>query len=356
MKAAPVLTAFRKRGWRQRLVHTGQHYDRLMSDALFGELGLPAPDVNLNVGSGTHAEQTAGIMTALEPELQQHRPDLVVVYGDVNSTLAATLTAVKLGLRVAHVEAGVRSFDRSMPEETNRVVVDALAHDLFATSATATQNLLKEGRDPASIFEVGNVMIDALQQFLPKANASALLKSLGIEASEPVVLVTLHRAANTDDAHMLDEVMKALRTIAERAKVIFPVHPRTRARFADGATSGHPSLHLIDPVGYLEFLALQQRASLVITDSGGIQVESAFLGTPCLTLRDNTEWTETLESSANTLIGRNPARLVEVALERLERRTEPAAHPKGWDGHAAERIADAIDRQLSASSSTASKS
>jgi UDP-N-acetylglucosamine 2-epimerase (non-hydrolysing) len=269
MKAAPVLSAFSRRGWQQTLVHTGQHYDDLMSDVLFRQLDLPAPDINLGVGSGSHAQQSAAVLVAVERVLLERRPDVVVVYGDVNSTMAATLAAAKLEVPVAHIEAGVRSFDRSMPEEVNRIVTDRLASYLFTPSEGGKTNLVREGVEATAIFSVGNVMIDTLKRCLPLADASSVLNKLGLRAGDPFILTTLHRPGNVDDAVRLAAFVDVLREIARRIPVIFPVHPRTRSRIADRGTTS--ALHLLEPIGYFEFLGLQRLARLVVTDSGGVQ-------------------------------------------------------------------------------------
>lgn len=342
MKAAPVVAEFSRRGWAQQLVHTGQHYDELMSDLLFKQLQLPVPDVNLGVGSGTHAQQTAAVLIGVEKVIDQRRPDVLVVYGDVNSTMAATLAAVKKDVPVAHVEAGLRSFDRAMPEEINRVVTDALADYLFTPSADGDHNLEREGVPQERVFLVGNVMIDTLINCLPIADASGILRSLGIGAGDAYVLVTLHRPTNVDTPALLDATMSVLGELSRAMPVIFPMHPRTRAR---AGSRTHPaSLHLIDPVGYLEFLGLQKQARLVITDSGGVQEETTYLGIPCLTVRQNTERPVTITDGTNQLVGIEPQQLLKVARERLASPPRPATRPHLWDGHAAQRIADVFAR------------
>jgi UDP-N-acetylglucosamine 2-epimerase (non-hydrolysing) len=341
MKAAPVLSAFRARGWPQMLIHTGQHYDELMSNILFRQLEIPAPDLNLGVGSGTHAQQTAGIMTGLETAFLQRRPSLLVVYGDVNSTMAAAITAGKMEVPIAHVEAGLRSFDRSMPEEINRVVTDRLADYLFTHSPDADENLRAEGVEATNIFQVGNVMIDTLIRCLPLASGDELLRRLGISESQPFILVTLHRPSTVDDPALLNATLEVLATLAKTHPVIFPMHPRTKARIA-GQWQNTPGLHITEPTGYLEFLGLEKRARLVITDSGGVQEETTYLRVPCLTVRDNTERPITVTAGTNTLIGRDPSRLLLVANERLSQTTTGGTVPALWDGKAAERIAAAL--------------
>jgi UDP-N-acetylglucosamine 2-epimerase (non-hydrolysing) len=308
MKAAPLLRALRPfNGLAQLLVHTGQHYDANMSDVFFQQLDMPAPDINLQVGSGSHAQQTAEIMKRFEGVLQEHSPDLVVVYGDVNSTIAASLVCAKLGIRVAHVEAGLRSFDRSMPEEINRIVTDRLADLLFVPSEDGVSNLLHEGVDPGKIHLVGNVMIDTLQQMRPEA-----IRRIPEGLPERYLLVTLHRPSNVDDPLWLKSVLETLRAIGEATPVLFPVHPRTRQRLREsGLTSD--GLHLMDPMPYLEFLGLQTKAVAVITDSGGIQEEALALGTPTLVTRKVTERPEVLEGGTVQIIGSDTEKIVAAA-------------------------------------------
>jgi UDP-N-acetylglucosamine 2-epimerase (non-hydrolysing) len=344
MKAAPVHRALAARGVRQTLVHTGQHYDAAMSDAILKELGLPEPDVNLGVGSGTHAVQTAQVMTAIEELLTRVPPVLVLVYGDVNSTMAATLAAVKLGVRVGHVEAGLRSGDRSMPEEINRLVTDRLASWLFTPSRDADENLVREGVDPASIHMVGNVMIDTLVRLLPLADGERELRSFALNngaGPRPFALVTLHRPSNVDDPQMLARLFTALDAIAGHVPVVFPVHPRTRDRMKRfGIDGGRVSLS--EPLTYLQFLGLQRHAAVVITDSGGIQEETTFLGVPCLTMRENTERPVTVAIGTNRLIGRDTAAMQREVEAILDGRRKTGAIPELWDGHSAERIAAAL--------------
>jgi len=334
MKVAPVMNALKTRAHVvQTLVHTGQHYDANMSDVFFEQLGIPAPDVNLAVGSGTQARQTAEIMTRLEPVLLDRVPDLVLVYGDVNSTVAAALVCAKLGVRVGHVEAGLRSFDRTMPEEINRLVTDQLADLLFTPSEDADFNLRKEGIPAEKIFRVGNVMIDSLVKLLPSAQGQ---KQIGLPQN--FALVTLHRPANVDDSAILKRILQSLLEVSKDLSVIFPAHPRTRKRIADfGLQAGQ--LHVLDPLSYVEFLGLQSRATVVITDSGGIQEETTYLGIPCLTLRENTERPITVSLGTNVLVGRDPDKL-RVELSRiLAGQAKKGTIPPLWDGHAGERIA-----------------
>ena len=344
MKVAPVLSALSARDAKQTLVHTGQHYDVNLSDAIFRELEIPAPDVNLGVGSGTHAQQTAQVMVGMEQCLIERRPDLLLVYGDVNSTVAATLAAVKLGIQVGHVEAGLRSGDRSMPEEINRLVVDRLADWLYTPSPDGDANLLAEGTRPESIKFVGNVMIDTLVRLLPVTNPEPLLRRFEIlngRGPKPFALVTLHRPSNVDDQSMLNRLMDTLSKIAAQIPVVFPVHPRTKARLA-GRTLEAKGLILSEPLTYLEFLGLQRHAAVVITDSGGIQEETTYLGVPCLTVRDNTERPVTITTGTNRLVGRNPERLLTEFHDVMASGRQKSAVPELWDGHAGERIADHI--------------
>lgn len=345
MKAAPVMRALAQRpGLRQILLHTGQHYDRNMSDVFFRELEIPEPDFNLAVGSGTHAAQTGQIMMRIEPVLQGARPGMVLVYGDVNSTIAAALVCSKLGIPVAHVEAGLRSFDRSMPEEINRLLTDQIADLLFTPSRDGDQNLLREGIPADRIRFVGNVMIDTLVQLLPNAAAS-----LTRDLPARYALVTLHRPSNVDDPSTLAGILAVLAEISRELPVIFPIHPRTRERIAQLAFQPHTNFQFWDPQSYLQFLALQQQATVVITDSGGIQEETTFLGVPCLTLRESTERPVTVTLGTNILVGRDLERLRREVSAILQGRRKPGSIPPLWDGKAAERIADVIcgagDRQ-----------
>jgi UDP-N-acetylglucosamine 2-epimerase (non-hydrolysing) len=352
MKAAPVLRALEQcPAFSQLLVHTGQHYDANMSDVFFRELGLPKPDVNLEVGSGSHSVQTAEVMLRVERVLLEQKPKVVVVYGDVNSTVAVALVAVKLGIAVAHVEAGLRSFDRSMPEEINRVVTDQIADLLFTPSDDADENLLREGVKPDRIFRVGNVMIDTLVRLQDSADDRWPLvgQALGLPTARleegRYALVTLHRPSNVDDAGRLMALVQALADVSQRLPVVFPVHPRTRERLrAAGASGGGRNLYLVDPVGYLDFLALQKRAAVVITDSGGIQEETTFLGVPCLTMRSNTERPVTTVLGTNRLIGSDPANLQLHVGRILDGQRPQGGRPPLWDGHAGERIAAVLSR------------
>jgi UDP-N-acetylglucosamine 2-epimerase (non-hydrolysing) len=344
MKVAPILREMRDRpGMKPVFVHTGQHYDDVLSADLLRELGIPAPDMNLEVGSGTHAEQTARVMTAFEPVVRDQSPELVLVVGDVNSTVACALVAAKCCVPVAHVEAGLRSFDRRMPEEVNRVVTDALSDYFFTTEPAADENLLREGACPSRIFRVGNVMIDTLLRFRDGARSRGVPARLGLPEGG-YGLVTLHRPENVDDPRILGEIMKALQRVAETMPLLFPVHPRTMARLtAAGLGETKSGLRLVPALGYLDFLALLCDARVVFTDSGGIQEETTVLGVPCLTLRENTERPITLEQGTNRLVGREPATIVREALSVIE--SGPGvATPPYWDGLAAKRIVDVLCR------------
>ncbi len=340
MKVAPVMRALSDRpGVKQTLVHTGQHYEVAMSEIFFRQLGIAEPDVNLEVGSATHAGQTARIMERFEPVALEQCPDLVLVYGDVNSTLAASLVCSKLLIPVGHVEAGLRSFDRTMPEEINRLITDQIADFLFTPSADGDENLEREGRPKEKIHRVGNVMIDTLVRLLPMAEVPVSLR-----VSRPYALVTLHRPSNVDEEPMLKRIMEALEEIGRQLPVLFPVHPRTRQRLTEcgmKATS-NGQMQILEPIGYLEFLALQKQAAVVITDSGGIQEESTFLGVPCLTIRENTERPITVTMGTNILVGQDMPRLRAEVDRILTRGPKQGQIPPLWDGKASERIADVI--------------
>jgi UDP-N-acetylglucosamine 2-epimerase (non-hydrolysing) len=344
MKAAPVIAALQESGMaRQTLVHTGQHYDVNMSRVFFSELGLPEPDMNLDVGSGTHASQTAEIMIRFEKVVEPDPPDLVLVYGDVNSTAAAALVCSKLHIAVGHVEAGLRSFDRSMPEEINRVVTDQIADLLFTPSKDGDRNLLREGVAPEKIHLAGNVMIDTLVRLLPHTEKRWEEELLRPWQGKQYALVTLHRPSNVDSLRVLERIMGALQEISAEIPVIFPVHPRTRQRLSeDSVATDAPDLFLMDPIGYLDFLALQKRAMLVITDSGGIQEETTYLGIPCFTVRENTERPVTITMGTNTLVGQDMDRLQKEVARVLAGEAKRGSVPPLWDGHAAERIAGII--------------
>ena len=363
MKVAPIMREMAKYPdkFEQLLIHTGQHYDDNMSKVFFEDLGLPQPDIYLGVGSGSHAEQTARVMLAFEPVLLEHRPDWVIVVGDVNSTVACALTAAKLGVKVAHVEAGLRSFDRTMPEEYNRLLTDHITDLLFTTEPSANENLLREGIPEEKVHFVGNVMIDTLVRLLPKVEERPILAELGLvengegkgENGEKIweirkyVLVTLHRPSNVDEPGTLREILLALNDIAHEVPVVFPVHPRTRRRMEDGGGKVEGgNLIILKPLGYLDFLALMRHAALVITDSGGIQEETTYLGVPCLTARANTERPVTITHGTNQLVASSRSAIVQAAQNALnyQPRHGTLDRPELWDGHAAERIVGVFRR------------
>ena len=335
MKAAPAIAALGEKGFRQVLVHTGQHYDAAMSDVFFRQLGMPQLDHNLEVGSGSHAVQTANIMLRFEEVVLKERPDLVLVYGDVNSTVAAALVCAKLGIRVGHVEAGLRSFDRTMPEEINRLVTDQLADLLFTPSEDGNRNLEREGIAREKIHLVGNLMIDTLVRLLPSARRPELPGLNG-----DYVLVTLHRPSNVDQPDRLRQLFQILTDLSQELAVVFPVHPRTRKRLADlGLSPDGTGLRLVDPLGYLEFLALQRDARVVVTDSGGVQEETTCLGVPCLTVRSNTERPITVDLGTNQLVGENLSDLEAALHHILSGRLKNGAIPPLWDGNSGQRLA-----------------
>lgn len=348
MKIAPVIEEMRRRPDRIEplLVHTGQHYDESMSDSFFEDLEIPRPDINLEVGSGTHSEQTARVMIAFEQVLLKRPADWVVVVGDVNSTMAAAIVASKTGVRVAHVEAGLRSLDRTMPEEINRVVTDAVADLLLTPSRDASDNLSHEGVPVDKIRFVGNVMIDTLYRNLDRARNSRVLERINLTPGQ-FCAMTLHRPSNVDDKQTLSGIIDALDAIGRSLPIVFPVHPRTRDRINQFGMTERiektASLLDLEPLGYLDFLKLYSNSRLVLTDSGGIQEETTVLGIPCLTLRENTERPITVTEGTNRVVGSNPEVIVREALAALERPARPARAPELWDGHAATRIVDAIE-------------
>jgi len=353
MKVAPLIEALRAAQARcpaleYMLVHTGQHYDAQMSQAFFEDLGLPRPDVDLGVGSGGHAEQTGKIMVAFEGLLQRVEPDWVMVVGDVNSTMACAITAKKLGIKVAHVEAGLRSRDWSMPEEINRVVTDVLCDLLFTTDPLASANLQAEGIDPGRIHFVGNVMIDTLLKHRERAAALRLWERFGLQAGA-YGIVTLHRPSNVDDRQVFEGIVAALEVVQRQLPLVFPMHPRTRkmaetfgmwARMQDW-----PAANLIEPLGYLQMLSLTSHAALILTDSGGLQEEAAILGAPCITLRENTERPITVAVGANQVVGSKPAAIIEAVQTRLSQSQTPCQPPEKWDGLAARRIVEILIRR-----------
>ena len=340
MKVAPVHAAFRKRPEvRQSLVHTGQHYDANLSDIFFEQLRIPRPDVSLEVGSGSHAVQTAEVMIRFEKTILERKPDVVLVYGDVNSTVAATLVCAKLGTKLAHVEAGLRSYDRTMPEEINRLVTDQLADLLLIPSEEAEGNLLREGVAREKIHFVGNVMIDTLKALLPQARMPEVP---GL--SDKFALVTLHRPSNVDEPETLKRILETLTNLSERLQIVFPIHPRTQARIKSLGFHFENSdrIFTIPPTGYLECLALQQRATVVVTDSGGLQEETTALGVPCLTVRENTERPITITHGTNTLVGTDMELLTREVAQILSGQGKGGRVPPLWDGLASERIADIL--------------
>jgi UDP-N-acetylglucosamine 2-epimerase (non-hydrolysing) len=346
MKMAPLMAEYARHPDRFApvLVHTGQHYDDNMSNLFFEQLGLPKPDVYLGVGSGSHAEQTARIMIELEKVLTADRPDLVVVVGDVNSTMAAAIVAAKLCIPVAHVEAGLRSFDRTMPEEINRLVTDALSDYCFTTCADADENLLREGVAREKIFFVGNVMIDTLLKLRGESLKSNVRETLKLDS--PYGYVTLHRPSNVDSKPVLAEILSALRTIQEQLPLAFPVHPRTRARLKEFGYWDEivrwPNLRAVGPLGYLDSLSMMAGAKLVLTDSGGIQEETTVLGIPCLTLRETTDRPVTVTEGTSTIVGTASAKIVSEARKVLAGHYKSGRIPKYWDGKAATRIVDTL--------------
>jgi UDP-N-acetylglucosamine 2-epimerase (non-hydrolysing) len=370
MKIAPIVEALKidasKNGGRKNfsdiehcLVHSGQHYDELLSGNFFTDLGLPKPDVNLEAGSGSHAVQTAEIMKRIEPVLLDYKPQMVLVVGDVNSTIAAALTAVKLGIAVAHIEAGLRSFDMTMPEEINRKLTDAVSSLLFVTEPSGVENLKREGVPAEKIFLVGNVMIDTLLRHRALAARSPILERLGVRQNgsgcRTYGVLTLHRPSNVDDPKTLQGILRAVSALAAELPVFFPVHPRTRknietfglARYLTDAAGPNPvGIVPLDPLGYLDFLSLNERARIVLTDSGGVQEETTALGVPCLTLRENTERPATVDCGSNQVVGVDPDRILAAARSILENPARPTKSPPLWDGKAASRIVAILREHL----------
>jgi UDP-N-acetylglucosamine 2-epimerase (non-hydrolysing) len=351
MKVAPIMWEMAKSPleFEPVLIHTGQHYDANMSQVFFDELGLPPPHENLGVGSGSHTWQTAQVMVRFEPILLKYKPDWVIVVGDVNSTLACALVCSKLGTRVAHVEAGLRSFDRTMPEEINRLLTDAIADLLFVTEESGRENLCREGIIPDKIHFVGNVMIDTLKLLRPRWEGSSIFRRLGLNPATPHAVLTLHRPSNVDDPRVLTDLLNALHELSCHLPIIFPVHPRVKpdllsqghlvwSRLDSGGSIPSKGLVGLDPLGYLDFIALMSRARLVLTDSGGIQEETTILGVPCLTLRETTERPVTVTHGTNRVIGTDPKRIVDETLWTLAQPPRPIGSPPLWDGQAAARI------------------
>jgi UDP-N-acetylglucosamine 2-epimerase (non-hydrolysing) len=338
-KIAPIMAEMGKYPnlFCQVLVHTGQHYDYNMSQIFFENLEMPLPDEYLNIGSDSHAAQTAQIMTKFEPVVLKGKPDWVIVAGDVNSTLACTLVCSKLGTPVAHIEAGLRSNDRSMPEEINRLVTDRLSDLLFTPSRDASENLLREGTPPEKIHFVGNVMIDTLVKMLPAAQKRSALAKFGL-TSNSYVLATLHRPANVDNPSVLMEIMAALGELSRTMPALFPVHPRTQRRIRSAKCLRYPNVIMVSPLGYIDFLVLMKNAALVLTDSGGIQEETTFLRVPCLTIRPNTERPITVQRGTNRLANPVCSEIVSAAGKARETDYSQLAQPELWDGNAAQRI------------------
>jgi len=363
IKIAPLMEEIKKdKSFKSFLVHTGQHYDLAMSKLFFKDLEIPEPDINLGVGSGSHSYQTAKIMMKFEKVVNLLNPSLVLVVGDVNSTLACSLVAAKMGVKIAHVEAGLRSFDRSMPEEINRVLVDSLADFLFITERDARDNLKKEGIPSSKIYFVGNVMIDTLFKYRRDAGKALIKKKLGLESNSfPYALLTLHRPSNVDDRFKFYEILDALKKISESLPIIFPSHPRTKKqiqvfgfqKFFDGYFSsrgnriGKKGIYLVSPLGYLNFLSLLEGAKIVFTDSGGIQEETTFLGVPCLTLRENTERPITVNEGSNQLVGTEKEKIIKTAFKVLDGGEKRFRIPKFWDGKASRRIVSILKDKLS---------
>jgi UDP-N-acetylglucosamine 2-epimerase (non-hydrolysing) len=350
MKVAPLQKEFSKQSdsVRHLIVHTGQHYDATMSKIFFDDLELPHPDFYLGVGSGTHAQQTARIMVEFEKVLEEIHPDLVIVVGDVNSTVACSLVSVKMGIPVAHVEAGLRSGDRTMPEEINRLLTDAIADHLFVTEPSGVYNLQREGIEQKKIHLVGNVMIDSLMHYREKAKQSKIMEILGVKPNE-FTLVTLHRPSNVDTVDSLGKILTVFERIASQTEIVFPVHPRTKKMLTQHGLSARaeviPQLRLIDPIGYLDFLRLLDNAQLVLTDSGGVQEETTFLRVPCLTLRENTERPITCEVGTNELCGLDVEKIVARSLASFQGARRRGSVPPLWDGHAAKRIVETLLQQ-----------
>ena len=347
MKIAPILEAMKEYpALEPLLVHTGQHYDYEMSQIFFEDLDIPKPDVYLGVGSGSHGAQTGKIMTSFEETVLEHKPDLILVVGDVNSTLACTIVGAKLWMPVAHVEAGIRSFDRTMPEEINRILTDVISDYLFTRTEEAGENLKREGIAEERIYLVGDVTIDTLMKYKDKASFTGILGELGVESGSYVIM-TLHRPSNVDIKANFVSILRALAEIQEQIKILFPMHPRTRARVEEfglgDMISAMKNLIIVEPLGYLKFMGLMINSKFVLTDSGGMQTESTVLGIPCLTMRENTERPETLEIGTNTLVGNDTQLIIEESRKILDGNGKTGSYPEIWDGHTAERIAKLLD-------------
>ncbi len=347
MKIAPLVREMEKhKTIKQVLVHTGQHYDKNMSKLFFTDLKLPKPDIYLGVGSGTHAEQTAKVMMGFEKVLIKEKPDLIIVVGDVNSTIACSLVSAKIGIPIAHVEAGLRSFDRTMPEEINRILCDTISDYLFVTERSGFINLLKEGIPREKIHFVGNVMIDSLLQNIKRAKKSHILDELNLEPKK-YALLTLHRPSNVDNLKSLKDIFRIIECIKKDIKIVYPIHPRSKQRlieygiyskYSNPGQRNDNNLIFTDPLGYLDFMHLMNNAKIVLTDSGGIQEETTVLGVPCLTLRNNTERPVTIKEGTNILVGTNKEKIIKEFRKILNNRHKKSKIPKYWDGHAAKRI------------------
>ncbi len=350
MKAAPLIKNLRENepGFDSLLIHTGQHYDRQLSELFFEQLEMPKPDIFLGVGSASHAEQTAKIMIELEKAFQESRPDLLVVFGDVNSTMAAAIVAAKMSIKIAHVEAGLRSFDSTMPEEINRIVTDRLSDYLFVTEVSGIRNLKNEGVPSSKIFFTGNIMIDSLVNNLKKANSSNILNDLALEPKKYATF-TLHRPSNVDDKNILSGMFRVMAAVGEKMPVVFPCHPRTRHRIEEfGLQNRVPkgNVRVIEPLGYLDFLKLQADSRMVLTDSGGVQEETTFLRIPCVTLRENTERPITVDVGSNVLCGSDPEKIIDMASVILNGQEKKSEIPRFWDGQTSNRIVSVLKTKL----------
>jgi len=350
MKAAPLIENLRENNdeFESFLIHTGQHYDRQLSELFFEQLGLPEPDVFLAVGSGSHAEQTAKVMIEIEKAFQELNPDLLIVFGDVNSTIAAAIVAAKMCIKIAHVEAGLRSFDNTMPEEINRIVTDRLSNFLFVTEPSGMRNLINEGVSEEKIFFAGNIMIDSLINNFGKANSSRILNDLSLEAGK-YATITLHRPSNVDDSDILRGLLRVIATVGETMPVVFPCHPRTKSRIEEfGLSNSVPNgnVRVIEPLGYLDFLKLQADSRIVLTDSGGVQEETTYLRIPCVTLRDNTERPVTVEVGSNVLCGSDPDKIISAASAILNGQEKDSRIPELWDGQTSSRIVEILKSKL----------
>lgn len=350
MKSAPLMRALGKYSdkFETVLIHTGQHYDHKLSQLFFDELKMPKPDIYLGVGSASHAEQTARIMTGLENELIELKPDLVIVFGDVNSTLATSVVTSKLWIKLGHVEAGLRSFDHTMPEEINRIVTDRLSDYLFVSEQSGLTNLKAEGVPDGKVFFTGNIMIDSLVSNLEVANKSDILSRLGLQPKEYIAM-TMHRPANVDSPDILKSIIEGIKKISQRIPVVFPCHPRTKNRIQEFGlveSSESGNLKIIEPMGYLDFLKLQAESRLVLTDSGGIQEETTYLQIPCITMRENTERPATVDVGTNIIVGTDPVRITESVMAALDGKGKKGAIPELWDGQTAGRIVDILREKL----------